>query len=170
LGKDSIEKGMRAIAYGVLLIVVFMLIYYRTSGLIADVALAINLLFVVACLGMLNATLTLPGIAGILVSIGMAVDANIIIFERIREELRTGRPVKAAIELGYERAHETILDANLTTIITGIILFYFGTGPIKGFAVTLIFGLIANYITAIWFTRLAYEWMITRGKNNTLSI
>lgn len=170
LGKDSIEKGIKAILLGFILIVIFMVIYYRGSGLIANTALAINLIFVVACLGMLNATLTLPGIAGILVSIGMAVDANIIIFERIREELLTGRPVKAAIELGYERAHETILDSNLTTIITGVILFYFGTGPIKGFAVTLIFGLIANYITAVWFTRLGYQWWIQKSSSKTLSI
>lgn len=170
LGKDSIEKGIQAILLGFLLIVIFMMLYYRGSGLIANVALTINLIFVVACLGMLNATLTLPGIAGILVSIGMAVDANIIIFERIREELYTGRPVKGAIELGYEKAHETILDSNLTTIMTGLILFYFGTGPIKGFAVTLIFGLIANYITALWFTRLGYEWWIEKKQVKTLSI
>ncbi|MCB0273068.1 MAG: protein translocase subunit SecD [Bdellovibrionales bacterium] len=170
LGKDSIEKGLKAMLLGFVMIVLFMMVYYRASGLLANIALAINILFVVACLGMLNATLTLPGIAGILVSIGMAVDANIIIFERIREELSSGRPVKGAIELGYEKAHVTILDSNLTTIITGLILFYFGTGPIKGFAVTLIFGLIANYITALWFTRLGYEWWVDKKQSTTLSI
>jgi len=170
LGKDSIEKGIKAILLGLLLILIFMLVYYRASGFLANMALVINLIFVVACLGMLGATLTLPGIAGILVSIGMSVDANIIIFERIREELSTGRPIKAAIEMGYERAHETILDSNLTTIVTGMILFYFGTGPIKGFAVTLIFGLVANYITALWFTRMGYTWWLGRRERQTLSI
>ncbi|MEZ4820071.1 MAG: SecD/SecF family protein translocase subunit [Bdellovibrionota bacterium] len=164
------KKACKRFCFDFVLIILFMMVYYRGSGLIANIALTINLIFVVACLGMLNATLTLPGIAGILVSIGMAVDANIIIFERIREELYSGRPVKGAIELGYERAHETILDSNLTTIMTGLILFYFGTGPIKGFAVTLIFGLIANYITALWFTRLGFQWWIERKQAKTLSI
>ncbi|MCB0326211.1 MAG: protein translocase subunit SecD [Bdellovibrionales bacterium] len=170
LGRDSIEKGMKAILLGVLLIVIFMAAYYRWSGLLADFAVLMNLVFILACLGSLHATLTLPGIAGILVSIGMAVDANVIIFERIREELRSGKPVRTSVELGYERAHLTILDSNLTTVITGLVLFQFGTGPIKGFAITLIFGLIANYFTALWFTRLVYDWYLQKYELKRLSV
>ncbi|MEZ4703761.1 MAG: protein translocase subunit SecD [Bdellovibrionota bacterium] len=170
LGKDSIEKGMKAIFLGVLLVVLFMAVYYRWSGLLADFAVLINLIFILAALGSLHATLTLPGIAGILVSIGMAVDANVIIFERIREELRSNKPIKTAVELGYDRAHLTILDSNLTTVITGLVLFQFGTGPIKGFAITLIFGLIANYITALWFTRMVYDWFLQKYELKRLSV
>jgi len=170
LGRDSVENGLKAILLGVFLIIIFMAFYYRLSGIAADMALLVNILFILACLGALNATLTLPGIAGILISIGMAVDANVIIYERIREELRTGKPIKAAIEMGYERAHLTILDSNVTTMIAAIVLLEFGSGPIKGFAITLIFGLIANYFTALWFTRLAYEWIVTRFEPKRLSI
>ena len=170
LGKDSIEKGLNAMLVGVMIVVLFMIIYYRMSGFVADIAVLVNVIFTIACLGLLGGTLTLPGLAGILVSVGMGVDANIIIFERIREELRSGKTVKASVETGYDRAHLAILDSNLTTIIVGIILFEFGTGPIKGFALTLIFGLIANYFTAIWFTRLFYEWMIQKFQPKTLSI
>ena len=112
----------------------------------------------------------MPGIAGILVAVGMGVDANIIVFERIREELKLGKTVKAAIETGYDRAHLAILDSNLTTIITAIVLFEFGTGPVKGFALTLIFGLIANYFTAVWFTKLFYDWLVQKFQPKTLSI
>jgi protein-export membrane protein SecD len=170
LGKDSIEKGLNAMMIGVLIVIIFMILYYRMSGFVADIAVLVNVIFTIACLGLLNGTLTLPGLAGILVSVGMGVDANIIIFERIREELKLGKTVKAAVEMGYERAHLAILDSNLTTIIVGIILFEFGSGPIKGFALTLIFGLIANYFTAIWFTRLFYEWLIQKFQPKTLSI
>jgi protein-export membrane protein SecD len=170
LGKDSIEKGLNAMMIGILIVILFMIVYYRMSGVIADAAVLVNVIFTIACLGLLGGTLTLPGLAGILVSVGMGVDANIIIFERIREELRLGKTVKAAIETGYDRAHLAILDSNLTTVIVGIILFEFGTGPIKGFALTLIFGLIANYFTAIWFTRLFYEWIIQKFQPKTLSI
>ncbi|MFH1263265.1 MAG: protein translocase subunit SecD [Pseudomonadota bacterium] len=170
LGRDSIESGMKAILVGVLAIVLFMAAYYRMSGVAADLALIVNIVFILACLGALHATLTLPGIAGILISIGMAVDANVLIYERIREELRNGKSINDAIELGYDRAHLTILDSNLTTVIAGLVLLEFGTGPIKGFAVTLIFGLIANYFTALWFTRLAYEWIMLRFKLERLSV
>jgi SecD/SecF fusion protein len=170
LGRDSIEKGLNAMMIGVLLVVLFMMIYYRMSGFVADIAVLVNVVFIIACLGLLHGSLTLPGLAGILVSVGMGVDANIIIFERIREELSLGKTVKAAVETGYERAHLAILDSNLTTIIVGIILFEFGSGPIKGFALTLIFGLIANYFTAVWFTKLFYEWLIQKFQPKTLSI
>lgn len=170
LGRDSVENGLKAILVGVFAIMIFMALYYQLSGIAADFALITNILFILACLGGLHATLTLPGIAGILISIGMAVDANVIIYERIREELRVGKPIKTAIELGYDRAHVTILDSNLTTLIAGFVLLEFGTGPIKGFAITLIFGLIANYFTALWFTRLAYEWILTRFEPKRLSI
>ena len=170
LGRDSIEKGLNAMKWGALLIIIFMGIYYRMSGLLADLALVINIIFVVACLGLLHATLTLPGLAGILISIGISADANIIIFERIREELRAGKTIKAAVETAYERAKLTILDSNLTTIITGVVLFEFGTGSIKGFAITLIFGLISNYITALSFTKLFYEWLLQKFHPQKLSI
>ncbi len=170
LGRDSIERGLKAMLVGALLIIVFMAIYYQISGIAADLAIIVNIVFILACLGVLNATLTLPGIAGIIISLGMAVDANVIIYERIREELRNGKPIKAAVEAGYDRAHLTILDSNLTTVITAFVLLHFGTGPIKGFALTLIFGLIANYFTALWFTRMAFEWIITRFQPKRLSI
>jgi len=170
LGKDSIEQGLNAMLIGVLIVVLFMIIYYRMSGFVADIAVLVNVIFTLACLGLLHGSLTLPGIAGILVAVGMGVDANIIIFERIREELKLGKTVKAAVETGYDRAHLAILDSNLTTIIVGVILFEFGTGPIKGFALTLIFGLIANYFTAVWFTKLFYEWLIQKFQPKTLSI
>ncbi len=170
LGRDSIEHGLKAILVGVFLVILFMALYYKMSGIAADIALLVNVLFILACLGALHATLTLPGIAGMLISIGMAVDANVIIYERIREELRAEKPIKTAIELGYDRAHLTILDSNLTTAIAGFVLLEFGTGPIKGFAITLIFGLIGNYFTALWFTRLFYEWIVTRFQPQRLSI
>lgn len=170
LGRDSIENGLKAILIGVLIIIVFMAFYYRASGIIADFAVITNVVFILACLGILGGTLTLPGIAGILISIGMAVDANVIIYERIREELLRGRGVAAAVEEGYRRANLTILDSNVTTVITAFVLLEFGTGPIKGFAITLIFGLIANYITALWFTRLIFDWYITKYSPKRLSI
>jgi protein-export membrane protein SecD len=170
LGRDSIEKGFRAMLIGVSLVVLFMAFYYRASGVVADLALFMNVVFTLGCLGLLHATLTLPGIAGIIISVGMAVDANVIIYERIREELKAGKSVRAAIEAGYDRAHLTIIDSNLTTIITGLVLLQYGTGPIKGFAITLILGLIANYFTALWFTRLTYDWIVSKFNPVRLSI
>ncbi|HLG20619.1 MAG TPA: protein translocase subunit SecD [Bdellovibrionota bacterium] len=170
LGRDSIEKGIKAILVGSLLIVLFMALYYRLAGILADFALITNVMFILAALGALHGTLTLPGLAGILISIGMAVDANVIIYERIREELRAGKTAKQAIEAGYDRAHLTIIDSNFTTIITGIVLLQYGTGSIKGFAITLIFGLVANYFTALWFTRLFYEWYVAKFQPQTVSI
>ena len=153
LGQDNIDKGLRAILIGLGLVVLFMAVYYRGFGIIADVALLANLVFIVALLSMLQASLTLPGIAGILLTVGMAVDANVLIFERIREELRNGNTPQASISAGYEKALSTIADANITTLIAAIVLFVFGTGPVKGFAVTLSLGILTSMFTSIIGTR-----------------
>lgn len=153
LGQDNINKGFDSVKIGFLLVLVFMAVYYKVFGLIANVALALNLVLIVAMLSMLQATLTLPGIAGIVLTVGMAVDANVLIFERIREELRNGNSPQASIHAGYEKALSTIADANITTLIAAIVLFSFGTGPIKGFAVTLSLGIISSMFTAIMVTR-----------------
>ena len=153
LGQDNIDKGMRAILIGFGLVVLFMAIYYRGFGLIANLALLTNLVFIVALLSMLQASLTLPGIAGILLTVGMAVDANVLIFERIREELRNGNTPQASISAGYEKALSTIADANITTLIAAVVLFVLGTGPVKGFAVTLSLGILTSMFTSIIGTR-----------------
>ncbi len=153
LGQDNIDKGMMAISIGFGLVVIFMALYYRVFGLVADIALLTNLVFVVALLSMLQASLTLPGIAGIVLTVGMAVDANVLIFERIREEIRNGNSPQASIHAGYEKALSTIADANITTLIAAIVLFVFGTGPIKGFAVTLSLGIMTSMFTSIIGTR-----------------
>jgi len=170
LGSDSIKQGVTAGLVGAVLVVVFMSIYYQGSGLIAIAALLLNVLYVIATMAGLSATLTLPGIAGIALSIGMSVDANVLIFERIREELRNKKTVRQSVELGYDRAFRTILDSNLTVILSCLFLFQFGTGPIKGFAVTMIVGLVANMFTAVLFTRMIYDWILSRGKVERLSI
>jgi preprotein translocase subunit SecD len=164
LGQDNIDKGMMAISIGLGLVALFMLFYYRMFGLVADLALLTNLILVVALLSMLQAALTLPGIAGIVLTVGMAVDANVLIFERIREELRNGNSPQASISAGYEKALSTIADANLTTLIAAIVLFVFGTGPIKGFAVTLSLGIVTSMFTAIIGTR-ALVNLIYGGRN-----
>ena len=164
LGSDSIRKGLKAALIGAILVVLFMVIYYSLSGLLADLALGLNVLFLLAVLALLRASLTLPGIAGIALTIGMAVDANVLILERIKEELRAGKPVRTAIDLGYKRAFVTILDANITTIITAVVLYFMGTGPIKGFATTLIIGLVINIITAVFFTRSVYDLFLEKRK------
>ncbi|HDP98131.1 MAG TPA: protein translocase subunit SecD, partial [bacterium] len=153
LGRDSIQKGQYSAMVGLLIVVIFMVIYYRLSGFVADVALILNIVFVMAILAAFHATLTLPGVAGIILTIGMAVDANVLIFERIREEIRTGKTIRAAIDAGYSKAFSTILDANLTTFLTALVLYQFGTGPIQGFAVTLMIGIVASMFTAIIVTR-----------------
>jgi preprotein translocase subunit SecD len=153
LGKENIDQGFMAVVVGFLLVVVFMAAYYRVFGLFADVALFANLVLIVALLSMLQATLTLPGIAGIVLTVGMAVDANVLIFERIREELRAGASPQTAISAGYGKAFSTIADANITTLIAAVVLFAFGTGPIKGFAVTLSLGIVTSMFTAIMGTR-----------------
>ena len=170
MGADSIREGLRAGLLGTALVVVFMIVYYQLSGIIAILALVLNVLYVVAWLAGVGATLTLPGIAGLVLTVGMAVDANVLIFERIREELRNQRSVRQSVELGYNRAFRTILDANLTTLISALFLFQFGTGPVKGFAVTLSIGLIANMFTAVLFTRMLFDFMLGRGKAERLSI
>jgi preprotein translocase subunit SecD len=170
LGRDSIEKGVRStfIAGGV--VILFMVLYYRMSGAIADFALILNLICLLGALAGLNATLTLPGIAGIILTIGMGVDSNVLIFERIREELRTGKPVRPAIDAGYDKAFLTIVDSHVTTLITGLALFLFGTGPIKGFAVTLCLGIAINLFTALIGTKVIFDLINRRGKVERLSI
>ena len=153
LGKENIEQGFRSVIIGFILVLIFMVVYYRVFGLVANLALTFNLVMIVAVLSMLQATLTLPGIAGIVLTTGMAVDANVLIFERIREEIRNGNTPQASIEAGYQKAFSTIADANVTTLIAAIVLFGFGTGPIKGFAITLSIGIATSMFTAIMGTR-----------------
>jgi len=153
LGRDNIERGFNSVIIGFVLVLIFMALYYKVFGIVANVALALNLVLIVSVLSMLQATLTLPGIAGIVLTVGMAVDANVLIFERIREELRNGNTPQASISSGYDRAFSTIVDANITTLIASLVLFMFGTGPIKGFAITLSIGIVISMFTAIVVTR-----------------
>jgi preprotein translocase subunit SecD len=170
LGADSIRAGLTATAIGFVVVVAFMLVYYRLAGLVANVALVMNLVVLMGALGALNATLTLPGIAGILLTIGMGVDSNVLIFERIREELRLGKTVRLAVDQGYDRAFVSILDAHMTTLITAVVLFLFGSGPIKGFAVTLSLGILINLFTAFVGTKMFFDWLNARRRLETLSI
>jgi preprotein translocase subunit SecD len=170
LGRDSIDQGMLAVVLAVILVVVATVIYYRVAGIVATVALGLNLLFLLACLSLFKATLTLPGIAGIALTLGMAVDANVLINERIREEMRLGKTARAALEAGYEKAFWTIMDSNLTTLLAGLILFQFGTGPVKGFAVTLSVGIVTTLFTAMFITRLIYDAYMARRHVERLSI
>jgi preprotein translocase subunit SecD len=157
LGADSVRKGMIAIAASAVIVFLFMLVYYRVSGLIADLALVLNLVLLLACMAAFGATLTLPGIAGIALTLGMAVDTNVLIFERIREELRNGKQPRSAIDAGFNRAFRTIIDTHVTVLVTAAILYNFGTGPVKGFAVSLFVGLAASLFTAYFFTRLLFD-------------
>ena len=170
LGTDSIQKGILSMIVGAAAVFLFMLVYYKFAGFIADVALVLNLIIIAAGLALLQATLTLPGIAGIILTIGMAVDANVIIFERIREELRLGQSPQAALAAGYDRATLTILDANLTTLIAALVLFQFGTGAVKGFAVTLSLGVIASMFTALVVSRMLFDWVLKTRQAKTISI
>ncbi len=170
LGADSIRQGLISMLIGGLMVIVFMIIYYRLAGVIADVALFLNILLIAAGLAGFGATLTLPGIAAVILTIGMAVDANVIIFERIREEMTLGRTPRAAVEAGYDRASLTILDANVTTLIAAVVLFQFGTGPVKGFAVALSLGVVASMFTALIVSRLIFEYILMNSKAKTLSI
>lgn len=170
LGRDSIQEGIRASLVGMALVVVFMIVYYQLSGALAILALIINLFLLFSTLSMLHGTLTLPGIAGVVLTIGMAVDANVLILERVREEIRNGKTVRGAIDAGYGRALVTIVDSNLTTLISSVVLFQFGTGPIKGFATTLMIGIIANVFTAVFVTRLVYDSVMARHQIKKLSI
>jgi len=170
LGKDSIEKGVRATLIAGAMVMLFMVVYYRLSGVVADFALILNLICLMGALSALSATLTLPGIAGIVLTIGMGVDSNVLIFERIREELRSGKGVRLAVDGGYDKALLTIVDSHVTTLITGVALFLFGTGPIKGFAVTLCLGIAINLFTAMVGTKVIFDIINQRHKVEQLSI
>ena len=164
LGADSIRDGVRAAVVGMLAVLIFMLVYYRAAGVNADIALILNLVILLGFLGFTGATLTLPGIAGVILTVGMGVDSNVLIFERIREELRNGKTPPSAVEQGFSHAWTTIFDTHVTTVVSAAILFLFGTGPVKGFAVTLVFGLIANLFTAVWVSRVIFDWVLSRKK------
>jgi preprotein translocase subunit SecD len=172
LGADSIRQGVLASIAGLVFVVGFMLFYYRLSGVNAVIALVLNLLLILTGLALFNATLTLPGIAGVILTIGMAVDSNVLIFERIREELRAGKMVASAVDLGFNKALVTIIDTHVTTVVSSLFLYAFGTGPIRGFAVTLVIGLIANLFTAIYVSRTMFMWVLSRSgpRAETISI
>ena len=170
LGQDNIDKGLMSVVVGFGLVLILMAVYYKAFGLIANVALAFNLVVIVAVLSLLQATLTLPGIAGIVLTVGMAVDANVLIFERIKEELKIGNTPQSSVFTGYEKAFVTILDANITTLLVALVLFGFGTGPVKGFAVTLSIGILVSLFTAIWGTRMMVNWAYGNRHVEKLSI
>ncbi|MGA9640312.1 MAG: protein translocase subunit SecD [Terriglobales bacterium] len=171
LGADSIKSGVRAAAVGMIAVLAFMLIYYRWAGVNADIALVLNLIILLGFMGYFGAVLTLPGIAGVILTVGMGVDSNVLIFERIREELRNGKTPSSAVEQGFAHAWITIVDTHVTTIVSAAILFIFGTGPVKGFATTLVFGLAANLFTAVFVSRVIFDWVLSRKqRGEALSI
>jgi preprotein translocase subunit SecD len=171
LGSDSIRHGVNAAIIGMLAVLVFMLIYYRAAGINADIALLLNLIILLGFMGYFEAVLTLPGIAGVILTVGMGVDSNVLIFERIREELRNGKTPPSAVDQGFSHAWVTIVDTHVTTIVSAAILFIFGTGPVKGFAVTLTFGLLANLFTAVFVSRVIFDWILSRKqRGDALSI
>lgn len=170
LGKDSITQGILSFVVGGMLIVIFMAVYYKFAGVLADLAVTLNVLMLMAALAAFEATLTLPGIAGIVLTIGMAVDANVLINERMREELRLGKSPRAAVDAGYEHALPAILDSNITTFLSGVIMFQFGSGPVKGFAVTLCIGILTTVFTAVFCTRVVYDYLLSRRRMVTLSV
>jgi SecD/SecF fusion protein len=170
LGDDSIRKGTESVIISFLVIVLFMVFYYRLSGLMADVALVLNILFMIAVMASISVTLTLPGIAGLILTIGMAVDANVLIFERIREELDIGKTARSALEAGYSRAMVTVVDSNLTTLISGFILLWIGSGTLKGFAITLNLGIIISMFTALFVTKVIQEIILDTSKSNKISV
>jgi preprotein translocase subunit SecD len=171
LGTDSIRHGVMAAIVGMLAVLIFMLIYYRAAGVNADIALILNLIILLGFMGYFDAVLTLPGIAGVILTVGMGVDSNVLIFERIREELRNGKTPPSAVDQGFSHAWITIVDTHVTTIVSAAILFIFGTGPVKGFAVTLTFGLLANLFTAVFVSRLIFDWVLSRKqRGEALSI
>jgi preprotein translocase subunit SecD len=162
---------VNAAIIGMLVVLVFMLVYYRAAGINADVALLLNLVILLGFMGYVGAVLTLPGIAGVILTVGMGVDSNVLIFERIREELRNGKTPPSAVDQGFGHAWVTIVDTHVTTIVSAAILFIFGTGPVQGFAVTLVFGLIANVFTAVFVSRTIFDWVLTRKqRGEALSI
>lgn len=170
LGADSIKSGFMAGLIGLVAVMIFMLFYYKLSGLITDFTLIFNVGFILAMLTAFGATLTLPGIAGIILTIGMAVDANILVFERIREELDAGKTPRSATDAGYKRATITVLDANITTLVAAVVLYQFGTGPIRGFAVTLAIGIIGSMFCALVFVRSIFDSFVITGTKKTMSI
>jgi preprotein translocase subunit SecD len=171
LGSDSIRAGVRAAVFGMLAVLIFMLVYYRAAGVNADIALILNLIILLGFMGYFEAVLTLPGIAGVILTVGMGVDSNVLIFERIREELRNGKTPPSAVDQGFGHAWITIVDTHVTTIVSAAILFIFGTGPVKGFAVTLTFGLLANLFTAVFVSRTIFDWVLSRKeRGEALSI
>jgi preprotein translocase subunit SecD len=171
LGADSIRSGVRAAMVGMLAVLIFMLVYYRWAGVNADIALILNLVILLGFMGYFGAVLTLPGIAGVILTVGMGVDSNVLIFERIREELRNGKTPPSAVEQGFSHAWITIVDTHVTTIVSAAILFIFGTGPVKGFATTLVFGLLANLFTAVFVSRVIFDWVLSRKqRGEALSI
>ena len=171
LGADSIRAGVRAAIIGMLAVLIFMLVYYRGAGINADVALLLNLIILLGFMGYFGAVLTLPGIAGVILTVGMGVDSNVLIFERIREELRNGKTPPSAVDQGFSHAWVTIVDTHVTTIVSAAILFIFGTGPVRGFATTLTFGLLANLFTAVFVSRVIFDWILTRKqRGEALSI
>jgi preprotein translocase subunit SecD len=170
LGQDSINKGLLSMYIGSIIVFIFMIVYYKGAGLIADIALVANIILIGGGLAAFQATLTLPGIAGIILTIGMAVDANVLIFERIREEMLLGKTPGSAVKAGFERATLTILDANVTTLIVALVLFQFGTGPVKGFAVTLTLGILSSLFTALILSRMVFDYFLTIRRVKTLSI
>ena len=169
LGKDSIRSGLLALGLGFLVVVLFMIFYYKKGGVIANIALLVNIIFIMGTLASLGAALTLPGLAGIVLTIGMAVDANVIIFERIKEELRKGKGVKLAISDGFSKSYSAIIDANVTTFITAATLLWLGAGPVKGFAIVLMIGIIASFISAVFLSRLIFDALSERDHSITLS-
>jgi preprotein translocase subunit SecD len=171
LGADSIRAGVRAAVFGMLAVLIFMLVYYRGAGINADVALILNLIILLGFMGYFGAVLTLPGIAGVILTVGMGVDSNVLIFERIREELRNGKTPPSAVDQGFSHAWITIVDTHVTTIVSAAILFIFGTGPVRGFATTLVFGLLANLFTAVFVSRFIFDWGLDRKeRGEALSI
>jgi protein-export membrane protein SecD len=170
LGRDSITKGFHISIVAAILVILFMILYYRVSGLLADIALAFNIFLLMACLAVFQATLTLPGIAGIVLTIGMAVDGNVLIFERMREELRAGKAAAGALKDGYSKAMSAIIDSHVTTFLSGVVLYQFGTGPIRGFAVTLMIGIITTLYTNVFVTRILQEWVLHGLKRKELSV
>jgi preprotein translocase subunit SecD len=170
LGGDSVKRGFMSLGIGLATVALFMIVYYRIGGLAADFALIVNAIYILSILAGLEATLTVPGIAGILLTIGMAVDANIIINERIREELRNGKSPRAAVEVGFDRAFTTIIDSHMTNLIAGLVLLQYGTGPLRGFAVTLIIGVFTSVFTGVWVARLIQDWQVAKLTGNRLSI
>lgn len=169
LGKEAQQQGIISVLVGLAAVVAFMVIYYAKGGIVADLALVFNIFFILGILAQLNAALTLPGIAGIVLTIGMSIDANVLIFERIREELRSGTKLKAAIDAGYSKAYSAIIDSNVTTFITGVILYVLGQGPVRGFAVTLMIGIVCSFFTAVFVTRVILEWMTKKGDESKMS-